>query len=72
MQIIIWYNEKKNDYYYKTVHSYNYKKYFKGFKNQYEHEVVLVIENIYLEKPKINIKKRVITKIISFLQKIDK
>lgn len=72
MQIVVWHNEKKDDYYYKTVHNYSYQKYYTGYKNQYDHVVVLVINDIYFSKNKKNIKRRVLTKAISFLQKINK
>lgn len=72
MQIIIWHNEKKNDYYYKSIHDYSFKKYYTGYENQYGHRVILVIQNIYLEKSRKSIKKMVLTPIIAFLQKINK
>lgn len=72
MQVVVWYNEKKNDYYYKLIHDFSYKNYHTGYKNGYNHEIILIIRDIYLKKPKIKFKKRVITKIISFLQRINK
>lgn len=72
MQIVVWHNEKKNDYYYKILHNFSYKKYYMGYKNQYDHEVVLVIENICFKKNKTKLKNRVLTILISFLQKINK
>ena len=69
--LVIWYNPNKKEYYYKILKHFT-KRYKQGFINQYGHEVILVIDlhyNLFYKKPFI---KRVITKIISFLQYIDK
>lgn len=66
--IIVWYNPNKDVYYYK-VSSGTYAKYFVGFRNQYNHEIVLIIDSVFYRKPqKLSMKKRVLRKAISFLQ----
>lgn len=65
--LIIWYNPNKDSYYYKYVNGF-YQDYYVGFKNQYEHEVILIIKLIY-HKYKLPIKKRIKRKLISFLDK---
>lgn len=66
--LIVWFNPNKNIYYYKLVRG-TYSQYRVGFKNQYGHEVVLIIDDVLYHKPsKKPIKQRVITSLISFLQ----
>lgn len=68
--IVVWYNKKKDSYYYKVV--FNLDNYFVGKKNQYNHEVVLVI---WLYKDiikKDSFLKKVISKLICFLQYINR
>lgn len=69
-QIIVWHNLNKNTYYYKIIKG-TYKKYSVGYINQYNHEVILIIDNIYTEIYKVSKRKKVLTKLISFLQKIN-
>ena len=67
-KIVIWYKPKDNSYYYKIVRG-CYCNYEVGYINRYGHVIILVIDifkDIYY-KP--SLKKRVLTKIISFLQK---
>lgn len=52
-RIIVWFNPQKNDYYYKVMQTY-YNPYFKGYKNQFNHEIVLIIDLVYGRKPKNN------------------
>lgn len=67
-QLVVWHKLKDDSYYYRIV-SGNYANYRLGFKNQYDHEVVLIIDDIFYREPtKKSIKKRVLTKTISFLQ----
>ena len=68
--IVVWYNRKKDLFYYKVV--FNYGQYYLGYKNQYNHEIVLIIYlyNDILKKD--SFLKRVLNKIICFLQKIYK
>lgn len=75
MKLLIYHNLNNDSYYYKINHG-TYKDYRVGDRNQYDHEIILIIENIYLEQYKISkfskLKRMVLTKIISFLQKINK
>lgn len=68
--IVIYHNPRKNEYYYKIVKGY-YRKYAVGQKNRYGHIILLVIEykDIY-KKP--TLLRKVIKKLISFLQNIEK
>lgn len=68
--IVIWYNPNKNTYYFKYVNNI-FDLYYVGKKNQYNHIVILVI-NLYKENIicKQSILKRVLNKIICFLQNI--
>lgn len=69
--LVVWHNSKKDSYYYRIV-SGNYVEYRVGFKNQYDHEIVLIIDDIFYREPqKKSIKKRVLTGAISFLQNIN-
>lgn len=68
--IVIYYNPHKKEYYYKIVKGY-YRKYVVGNKNKYGHITLLVIEykDIY-KRP--TLLRKVIKKLISFLQNIEK
>lgn len=68
--IVIYHNPPKNEYYYRIVKGY-YRKYQVGMMNRYGHVIILVItyKDIY---SKHSIKKRVLMKLISFLQNIEK
>lgn len=68
MKIIIWKNHNNNKFYYKVVRGW-YADYEIGYFNKYNHEVVFIIENVYFEKNKIPLKKRLLRKYISFLEK---
>ncbi|MDD6224162.1 MAG: hypothetical protein PUB18_04085 [bacterium] len=70
-KVIVWKNLNKNTYYYKIVKG-TYKNYFIGYVNQYNHEVIIIIDNIYLSSYKVPIKKKVLTRAISFLQKLNR
>ena len=68
-KIIVWFNPNSHTYYYRLVRGY-YAKYEVGYKNSYDHEVILIID-IYrdlVHKEKLS--KRVLKKMISFLQNI--
>ena len=68
-KIIVWFNPNSHTYYYRLVRGY-YAKYEIGYKNSYDHEVILIID-IYrdlVHKEKITV--RVLKKLISFLQNI--
>ena len=66
--LIIWYNPKKNIYYYKYVTGI-YQDYFVGFVNQYNHVIVLILKLNFYKSKKTPLRKRLIRKIISFLEK---
>lgn len=72
--IIVW--KKPNGEYYYRVYEYFYGKYYVGYKNGYDHEVILIIPGIYYYrvKPSIfrKIKKMLLTKLISFLEKLNR
>lgn len=69
-KIVVWYNPNKEQYYYKYVKGYS-SNYFEGLINQYGHVIVLVIDGYVrlneIQRP--SIKKRLIRKAISFLEK---
>ena len=64
--IVVYYNRKKDEYYYKVV---KYVDYEVGYKNSFDHEVILII-NVHdiWYPPKVSIRERVLTRLISFLQ----
>lgn len=67
--IVIWHNTKKNTYYWKYI-SNIIPRYTEGYVNSYGHKVILVI-NLYkdiLHKP--TFKKKVLSRLIGFLQHI--
>ena len=68
--IVVWYNPKLKEYYYKYVTG-MYGEVEIGFKNNYNHEIVLIIKPWeFLEKKKTpNIKKRFINRLIRLLNK---
>lgn len=69
--IVVWFNPNKKTYYYKIVKGY-YKRYFVGYRNSYDHEVILIIplkQEIFYKQPLL---KKVLMRIISFLQNIEK
>lgn len=71
MLLVIWKRRQDNSYYWKAVKGF-YSSYYIGYINQYNHEIVLTInlEKEILHKP--TIQKRVITKTISLLHKLEK
>lgn len=69
--IVVWYNPKKNNYYYKVVNNF-FDKYYIGYSNQYGHKIVLIIDiykQIIYKQPLL---KKVLRRVISFLHKIYK
>lgn len=67
-QIVIWYNPNKDNYYYRKYVCLN--SYFDvGYKNNYGHEIVLIIDLTGHEK--IDRKKILINRLIRFLKKIE-
>ncbi len=68
--LIIWHNPQKNTYYSKYVTG-CYKDYYVGYKNSYDHEIILIIKISY-EIPRFNPIKTLIKKLISLLYKIER
>lgn len=65
--LIIWHKPIDNVYYYKLVNGF-YANYNVGFKNSYGHEIILIIPvDFEIKKP--TLKKRLIKRLISFLEK---
>lgn len=67
--IIVWYNPNKKTYYYKIVSGF-YRDYKVGLKNNYGHEIVIIIKGVYTLKPRLSLKTKIINKLIRFLEKI--
>lgn len=68
-KIVVWHNQKNDSYYYKIVRGI-IQRYYVGFKNQYGHKIVLIIECDFMIK-KEKLKKKLIKRIISFLEKYE-
>ena len=70
-QIVIWHKLRDNSYYWRDVMG-TYAKYEIGFKNQFGHEIVLIIDDIWYRQPqKKSLRKKMLTRLISFLQKFN-
>lgn len=67
-KIVVWYNPNKRNYYYKLVWGF-YTNYHIGYVNQYSHVVVLIIDRVDIKVKKDPLKKRVLTRIINYLQR---
>lgn len=68
-KIIVWFNRNSQTYYYKVIHDI-VDKYNVGYTNQYNHEVILVID-IYKDLiDKYSLKNKVINRLIRFLQSL--
>ncbi len=68
--IVVWHNLNKDIYYHKIIKG-TYGTYYIGYINQYNHEIIDIIPNIYLESHKVSLKNKVLKRLISFLQKIN-
>ena len=69
-RIIVWKNLNADNYYYKKIKGF-YNEYYIGFKNVYNHEVIMIIDLLdFYEEGRTSFKKRFIDKIISCLSKI--
>lgn len=68
--IIVWLNRNNNEYYFKKVKG-TYIEYYVGYVNQYNHEVLLVI-NIHdlCSINKLPLKTRIIDRLIGLLNKL--
>lgn len=71
-KIIIWHNLNKDIYYYKIVKC-CYRNYYVGYHNQYNHEIILIIDiyKDFFKFKKMPFRKRVIKNLISFLHKLE-
>lgn len=67
--LIIWFNPNKQSYYYRYVSGF-YQDYYVGYKNQYGHVIIMIFE-LDLPYSKISFRKRILRKLISFLNRID-
>lgn len=70
-RVIVWHNLNKNTYYYKIIRG-TYNEYRVGYINHYNHKIIVIVEDIYLHEYKVPLRKRVISRLISFLQRINK
>lgn len=79
-KLIVWHNLNDDTYFYKFSRM-TYKRYKIGDKNQYNHQVILIldeeeiqpiIKKITYVKEYVSFKKKVLTRLISFLQKLNK
>ena len=72
-KIIVWHNLNNDTYYYKVVKCF-YRDYEVGYINQYNHKIIIIIplSNFLTHYRKITIPHKVIKRLISFLQKIEK
>lgn len=69
--ITIWFNRNKNQYYYKKVKG-TYMQYTVGYVNQYDHELLLVIDVTDLPRRKELLRNRLINCFINLLYKLKK
>lgn len=68
--LVIWYNENNKTYYHRLVRgSYIEQDYNIGSRNSYGHVIVHKIEDFDYYKKRIPLKKQIVNKSISFLQK---
>lgn len=68
-KIIVYYNPNRDCYYFRTVRCY-YRNYEVGEKNQYGHEVILIIDIDVLTSSSMSLKEKLITRFILFLERI--
>ena len=68
-KLIVWHNLNKDTYYYKFITG-RYTNYFIGYKNQYNHEIILIVESPYLQpiKEYVSLKRVLLTPIINLLK----
>lgn len=67
-RIVIW-RKPDNTYYYRIIKG-HYFDYEIGYKNSYEHEIVLIIDNLEYRIRKISKKKRIKEKVIKFIENL--
>ena len=68
MSIVVW-KKRDNSVYVKCVKG-HYAPYEVGYRNQYGHEVISVMPNVYQYIPKLSFKDKCKKRLIRFLQKI--
>lgn len=70
--LVVWYKPNNKSYYYKIL-KHNYNNYYVGYINEYNH-VVIVCEDIskflFVTKNYYSIKRRIVKKLVNFLNKI--
>lgn len=67
-RIVVW-KKPNNTYYYRLVKG-KYADYFVGYKNQYDHEIVLIIDSLEYRIRKTSKKKKFKKKVIEFIEKL--
>ena len=68
-KLIVYHNKNKNVYYHKIIYDF-IDKYYVGYINQYNHEIVLIIDNVNFYITKDKLKKRIVKKAIRYLENI--
>lgn len=67
-KLVVWHNLNKDTYYYKIVSGF-YNTYYPGYVNGYNHKIILVVENLsFTSIKKEPLKKRLIRRLIRFLE----
>lgn len=68
-KVIFWYNRNNQSYYIKKYKSWSFVRDYKvGFINQYNHEILYILDTNDLEYPREPLKTRLIKKVIRFLE----
>lgn len=67
-RIVIW-RRKDNTYYFRVIKG-HYIDYKIGYVNQYDHEIVLIIDNLEYRVSKIPRKERIKNKVIDYIKKL--
>ena len=70
-KLVVYHNVNKNTYYYKIISCYKFD-HVVGYTNSYGHVIVLVIDKIGFRIYKDSFRKRVLNKLICFLQNISR
>lgn len=68
--LIVWFNPNKLSYYYSYVSGF-YQDYYVGFKNQYNHSIIMIFELVH-NSTRQPLKKRLIRRLISYLEKVER
>ncbi len=68
-KLIVWHNLNKDTYYYKFITG-CYTNYNIGYKNQYNHEIILIVSNPELQpiKEYVSLRRVLLTPIVNFLK----